>query len=204
VAKIGSAVLQLALGSAVALTTVSSRPALGQETAADTAAAAPAAAAATGKESVVSDEAGQQAKATEDPAETPAESVRILLDLSDRAITVFRGSSQEGPWPVAIGDPNTPTPTGTFRIENKVLNPQYQSTKSGRVNPTIGPNSPLGDRWLGFLQSGPNQFGIHGTPWPHWVNTRAAVTNGCVRMKHAHVRRLFEIVDVGTPIVIQP
>ncbi|QEY33325.1 L,D-transpeptidase [Synechococcus sp. RSCCF101] len=136
--------------------------------------------------------------------EEPVPAVSILLDLSDRQIAVLRDGVKQGSWPVAIGDPRTPTPTGTFRIENKVVNPQYQSTSSGKVNPTIGPSSPLGDRWLGFLQSGPNQFGIHGTPWPHWVNTRAAVTNGCVRMKHDHVRRLFDLVDIGTPIVIQP
>jgi len=103
-----------------------------------------------------------------------------------------------GPWPIAISDPNTPTPTDTFKI-----NPRYQSTKSGRVSPKVGPSKPLGDRWIGFLQSGPDQFGIHGTPWPHWVNARAAVTNGCVRIEVCPRATLFDIVDIGTPAVIQ-
>ncbi|MFO7629253.1 MAG: L,D-transpeptidase, partial [Prochlorococcaceae cyanobacterium] len=104
-----------------------------------------------------------------------------------------------------LGDPSTPTPTGRFTVENKVLNPQYQSTKSGKVNPTLGANSPLGDRWIGFLQNGPNQYGIHGTPnaWSWTVTSRAAVTNGCVRMLHEHVRKLYELVDVGTPVVVR-
>jgi lipoprotein-anchoring transpeptidase ErfK/SrfK len=88
---------------------------------------------------------------------------------------------------------------------NKVMNPQYASTKTGKVNPTTGAQGPLGDRWLGFLKSGPNQFGIHGTPsaWAWTVTSRAAVTNGCVRMLTPHVRELFDKVDVGTPVVVK-
>ena len=133
---------------------------------------------------------------------SPEISTKVVLLLGRREISVIRDGEKLGPWPVAIGDPRTPTPTGVFKVENKVINPQYQSTKSGRVNPAIGVASPLGDRWIGFLQSGQNQFGIHGTPWPYWVNAKAAVTNGCVRMLHAHVRQLFDVVEVGTTVEI--
>jgi len=126
----------------------------------------------------------------------------IHLDLKQRRISVIRAGQSIGRWPVAIGDPKTPTPTGVFRVETKLVNPQYESTKSGRVHPVTGPASPLGNRWIGFLQQGPNQFGIHGTPWPHWVKIRAAVSNGCVRMLNAHVQKLYELVDVGTPVMI--
>ena len=126
----------------------------------------------------------------------------IHLDLKQRRISVIRAGESIGRWPVAIGDPKTPTPTGVFRVETKLVNPQYESTKSGRVHPVTGPASPLGHRWIGFLQQGPNQFGIHGTPWPHWVKIRAAVSNGCVRMLNAHVQKLYELVDVGTPVMI--
>ena len=47
------------------------------------------------------------------------------------------------------------------------------------------------------------EFGIHGTPWPHWVKTRAAVSLGCVRMLNDHVRQLFDLVDVGTSLEIR-
>ena len=126
----------------------------------------------------------------------------IHLDLRQRRISVIRAGQAIGRWPVAIGDPKTPTPTGVFRVETKLVNPQYESTKSGRVHPVTGPASPLGHRWIGFLQQGPNQFGIHGTPWPHWVKIRAAVSNGCVRMLNAHVQKLYELVEVGTPVRI--
>ena len=134
--------------------------------------------------------------------QSAGEATSIHLDLRQRRISVIRNGQSIGRWPVAIGDPKTPTPTGVFRVETKLVNPQYESTKSGRVHPVTGLKSPLGHRWIGFLQQGPDQFGIHGTPWPHWVKIRAAVSNGCVRMLNAHVQKLYELVEVGSPVRI--
>jgi lipoprotein-anchoring transpeptidase ErfK/SrfK len=145
-----------------------------------------------------------------EPPSSPAPLTRssatrsVVLDLRGRTISLLDAGAVLGRWPVAIGAGATPTPVGRFAVINKVVNPRYQSTKSGRIHPTIGANGPLGDRWLGFLQSGPNQFGIHGTPaaWSWTVTSRAAVTNGCVRMLRAHVHQLFDQVEVGTPVIV--
>ena len=130
---------------------------------------------------------------------------RILLELGRRTISLYDGDKKLGSWPVAIGDPATPTPTGSFKIRNKVINPQYQSTKSGKNNPITGPNGPLGDRWIGFHTTAKDQYGIHGTPpaWAWAVNTRAAVSHGCVRMLNPHVHALFDQVEVGTLVVVK-
>jgi lipoprotein-anchoring transpeptidase ErfK/SrfK len=130
---------------------------------------------------------------------------QIVLELGKRTISLLDGDKVLGSWPVAIGDPSTPTPTGTFLVENKVVNPQYASTRSGKVNPKIGAQGPLGDRWIGFKRSGANQYGIHGTPdaWAWTVTSRAAVSNGCVRMLTPHVRQLFDQVEVGTPVIVK-
>lgn len=130
---------------------------------------------------------------------------QILLELGRRRISLLDNGKVLGSWPVAIGDRATPTPTGTFLVRNMVVNPQYQSTKSGKLNATIGPNGPLGDRWIGFHAQGLNQFGIHGTPaaWAWAVHQGAAVTQGCVRMLGEHVRYLFDNVTLGTPVVVR-
>ena len=130
---------------------------------------------------------------------------QIVLELGRRRISLVDNGKVLGSWPVAIGDPSTPTPTGSFQVINKVVNPQYQSTKSGNVNATVGPNGPLGDRWIGFHSQGANQFGIHGTPsaWAWAVQQGAAVTHGCVRMLGDHVRALFDRVSVGTPVIVR-
>ncbi|MCS5692737.1 L,D-transpeptidase [Cyanobium sp. FGCU-6] len=130
----------------------------------------------------------------------------IVLELRKRTISLVDNGKVVGSWPVAVGDPATPTPTGTFKVRNKVVNPQYQSTKSGKNNPTIGPQGPLGDRWIGFHTTARDQFGIHGTPtaWEWTVKGREAVSHGCVRMLTPHVRFLFDQVDVGTPVIVKP
>jgi len=128
---------------------------------------------------------------------------RIILDLKRRQISVMRSGRQLGPWPVAIGDPQTPTPSGDFSILTKKVNPVYVTQKGGQRRELIGPTSPIGDRYMAFHRNGRGEFGIHGTPWPHWVRTRAAVSLGCVRMLNAHIRQLFDAVDVGTRLEIQ-
>ena len=164
---------------------------------------------ALGQKALEQPTASQSAPAQSVPAPaTPAaqgNTREILLQLGKRTISLRDNGKVIGSWPVAIGDPSTPTPVGRFTLQNKVVNPKYQSTKSGKINATVGPNGPLGDRWMGFQQSGPNQYGIHGTPsaWAWTVTSRAAVTNGCVRMLHEHVRKLFDLVDVGTPVIVQ-
>jgi len=139
-------------------------------------------------------------------AATATSNRKIVLELGKRTISLWEGSKVLGKWPVAIGDSATPTPKGVFSIRNKVINPQYQSTKTGKNNPTIGANGPLGDRWIGFHATSKDQFGIHGTPpaWAWAVHQGAAVTHGCVRMLGPHVRALFDQVDVGTPVEVKP
>jgi lipoprotein-anchoring transpeptidase ErfK/SrfK len=163
---------------------------------------------------VASSSASTSGPATEaTPAPAPANpstaaissTKEIVLELSKRTISLLDNGKVIGSWPVAVGDPATPTPTGTFKVRNKVLNPQYQSTKSGKVNPTRGPQGPLGDRWIGFHTTSKDQYGIHGTPtaWEWTVKGREAVSHGCVRMLTPHVRALFDQVDIGTPVVVK-
>ena len=139
------------------------------------------------------------AVASGSPATTLSNSA-ILLDLSQRDISLVRDGKTVNRWPVVIGAPETPTPVGRFTVQTKVVNPVYQSTSSGKVK-GVGP---LGYRWIGFHSKGPDVFGIHGTPWPWWVDARAAVSHGCVRMRNEHIEKLFEAVEIGTPVIIQP
>ena len=92
---------------------------------------------------------------------------RILLDLQRREISVLLDGRMRGSWPVAIGDPKTPTPQGEFSILTKKIDPIYVSEKSGQRKELSGPTSPIGDRYLAFIATVAVKFGIHGTPWPH-------------------------------------
>ncbi len=64
--------------------------------------------------------------------------------------------------------------------------------------------------WLSGTEPGKNRLGnvdtmqryiyIHGTP--DNVELGQAESHGCVRMRNAEVIELFDLVDVGTPVVI--
>ena len=49
---------------------------------------------------------------------------------------------------------------------------------------------------------GCSHVGLHGTP--HRWTVGRAVSHGCVRLYDEHIRRVFDLVDVGTPVVVLP
>jgi lipoprotein-anchoring transpeptidase ErfK/SrfK len=62
--------------------------------------------------------------------------------------------------------------------------------------------NPLGLRWIGFAHGEGWTLGIHGTPRPELLGQ--AVSNGCVRMRNADVVRIYEHVELGTRVVVEP
>ena len=63
---------------------------------------------------------------------------RTLLDSQQREISVVLDGRMRGSWPVAIGDPKTPTPQGGA-ILAKEVNPIYFSNKLGQHKELSGP-----------------------------------------------------------------
>jgi lipoprotein-anchoring transpeptidase ErfK/SrfK len=108
-----------------------------------------------------------------------------------------------GKFPVAIGAPESPTPTGFYSILEKIKDPTYYSHSKKMVFPP-GPSDPVGTRWMEFLDANSKTFGIHGTAWPQWVHRQAAVSLGCVRMLNPDVEQVFSMVQLGTPVRITP
>ena len=90
---------------------------------------------------------------------------------------------------------NNSTPTGSFKIVNKLQNPPWY--KAGAIVPPDSPENILGTRWLGFDSPG---YGIHGTTDPQSLGRQ--VTKGCVRMSNTEVEELYTIVPVGTEVNI--
>lgn len=105
----------------------------------------------------------------------------IVISLSEHALGLYQGSQLVRRYPVAIGKPSTPTPVGTHRVLEKVLYP----------------GGGLGTRWIGFTYQ---MHGIHGTNRPELIGQE--VSNGCVRMHNPNVEELYEMVGVGTPVVV--
>ena len=126
-----------------------------------------------------------------DAADTANEVVvrRLVVSIPDRKLAVIENNEVVEVCTVAVGAPNSPSPTGTFTIVNRVANPTYYHP--GKVI-APGPQNPIGTRWIGLNQKG---YGIHGTDQPSSIGY--AKSHGCIRLRNADVERLFERVRTG-------
>jgi lipoprotein-anchoring transpeptidase ErfK/SrfK len=114
---------------------------------------------------------------------------RIVISIPDRKLALIEDGKVVKVYPVAVGAAATPSPSGEFRVSERITNPTYYAP--GNV---IGPgkSNPLGTRWIGLGQRG---YGIHGTNEPRSIGKRAS--HGCIRMNQADVEELFELVRAG-------
>jgi lipoprotein-anchoring transpeptidase ErfK/SrfK len=121
--------------------------------------------------------------------------VRIVVDLSERRVTVYRGARPVVVAKAAIGSAATPTPTGRFYVNQKLAAPD----PLGPYGPAalgISAFSPVLKHWA---QGGP--IAIHGTNDPALLG--GAVSHGCVRVPNDVVERLWKLVPTGAPVLIR-
>ncbi|ULL16911.1 hypothetical protein DVH26_22190 [Paenibacillus sp. H1-7] len=86
-------------------------------------------------------------------------------------------------YPIAVGNPSTPTPVG-----------EYQIVYKGKDwAPSFGP------RWLGLNVPWGN-YGIHGTNRPDSIGQH--LSHGCIRMRNRDVKELYELIPIGTIVKI--
>lgn len=119
---------------------------------------------------------------------------RIVISIADRKLVLIEQGRIQRIYDVAVGTDRTPSPSGAFKIVNRVQQPTWFGPKQ-TVPP--GPSNPLGPRWMGLGYRG---YGIHGTNAPKSIGK--AASHGCFRMRNADVQELFEKVSVGDPVTI--
>ena len=144
-----------------------------------------------------------QRPATRQPSTSkpPKSDVRLVVDLSDRLVRIYKGAKLQSSYPVAIGQAGWETPTGKFQILEMQKNPVWQHPITEELI-TTGPENPLGVRWISFWSDGQNQIGFHGTNQEELIGQ--AVSHGCLRMRNPDITALFAQVHLGTPITVQP
>jgi len=116
----------------------------------------------------------------------------IVVSLEDRKLALVEDSQVKKVYPVAVGKPSTPSPTGTFTIERRVANPTYHH---GGKTVLPGPGNPVGTRWMGLSIHG---YGIHGTNEPKSIGK--AASHGCIRMAKSDLEEFCELVAVGDTV----
>ncbi|MBE9041502.1 L,D-transpeptidase [Oscillatoriales cyanobacterium LEGE 11467] len=126
--------------------------------------------------------------------------IRLTIDLSDRRLYLYQADRLAGSYPVAIGQAEWETPTGTFEVIHMEKNPVWEQPINGKIV-APGEENPLGERWIGFWTDGTVHIGIHGTSDESQVGQ--AISHGCLRMRNSEIRRLYDLVFLGTPIEIR-
>lgn len=120
---------------------------------------------------------------------------RVLIDLSDRRVTLFRRGRPVFETLAAIGRPSTPTPTGAYYVDERLV----PSRPDGPFGPGAIGISAFSEVLTDWVQGGP--IAIHGTDHPELLGR--AASNGCVRVRNDALKRLWREVVPGTPVVVR-
>lgn len=128
----------------------------------------------------------------------------VTVDRATFTLRLFKHLAWAKSYRVAVGMPAYPTPTGSFRVQSKQVNPTWSVPNSpwagelaGSVVPGGSAANPLKARWIGISGS----VGIHGTGDEWSIGSRAS--HGCVRMRVADVIALYPRVPVGSRVLIR-
>ena len=122
-------------------------------------------------------------------------SLRIEISRARKTLTLLQAGEPLIRYPVAVGAPGTPTPTGLFSITDRL--------------PTLAPYGPYGPYAFGLsgysnvltsFDGGDGVIGIHGTN-ADWSVGHAA-SHGCIRMHNRDITSLYKLVPLGTPVQV--
>ncbi|AEB10286.1 L,D-transpeptidase [Desulfobacca acetoxidans] len=125
----------------------------------------------------------------------------IVINVAElRDYLFFPKTGQVRTYPIGIGVFDYKTPFGRFRISSKAENPGWRipaglQAKYGMAYMPPGEENPVGTHWLGLTH-----YGMHGTHAPFGVGR--LVSHGCIRHYNEDIKELFELVPVGTPVLI--
>ncbi|GGN91268.1 L,D-transpeptidase [Saccharibacillus kuerlensis] len=112
-----------------------------------------------------------------------ADPLEIIVDRSRHRLAVVSGNILLRNYEVGLG--GSRTPTGTYAISDKVVNPNGK------------PNGEFGSRGM---QLSNTDYAIHGTDEPESIGGDESL--GCVRMNKEDIEELFDLVPAGTQVTL--
>ena len=128
----------------------------------------------------------------------------VFVSLGKKRLYLTRGDGTALSWPVAVGKPGQSW-KGATQIVSKHVSPAWQAPASirggrglGPVIPGGSPENPMGARAL-MLEK--EEIAIHGTSPSMRGSIGSAASAGCIRMLNEHIIELYDMVNVGTPVI---
>ncbi|MSR65499.1 MAG: murein L,D-transpeptidase [Verrucomicrobiae bacterium] len=136
----------------------------------------------------------------------------VRVKLSKKVIVAYGDNDQIiGFFPCSIGADKAKRPVGELKViaiapkpnftwDPAVFaeSPEAQTIKSKLIIPP-GPNNPVGVYWIGLNRTG---YGMHGTPKPEDIGKTES--HGCFRLANWNVLALAEMIEIGTPLIVEP
>ncbi len=131
----------------------------------------------------------------------------IVINVSEMRLYYFsrvKGVKMVRTYPIGIGDEGADTPTGSFRVIEKILHPAWHVPASIRKErpdlPLVvppGPDNPMGDY---ALRLSLGTVLIHGTDVPWGIGRR--VSHGCIRLYPEDIKELYHLAPINTTVTI--
>jgi lipoprotein-anchoring transpeptidase ErfK/SrfK len=122
---------------------------------------------------------------------------QVRASLGRREVEVLERGRVVRRFPVAIGRPATPTPTGTFAVTDKLWIGGGPSAYGCCAIALTGHQPHIEPGWRGG-----DRLAIHGTDSPGTIG--AAASFGCLRASDADARWLVRRLYLGTIVEIRP
>lgn len=120
---------------------------------------------------------------------------RVVVSRRERRIRAYRRGRLVMKAPAGVGATASPTPSGRYYVRER-LRPRTSGGIYGVLAFGLSAFSRFRTDWPGG-----GQVGLHGTNQPELIP--GAISNGCVRMRNADVRRLDRVAGPGTPVLIR-
>jgi lipoprotein-anchoring transpeptidase ErfK/SrfK len=119
----------------------------------------------------------------------------VIVDTSQRRVRVFHGGVLVRSFGAVVGKPSTPTPAGTFFVEEAVrLSP-------GDVGAPFALALSARSNVFQEFEGGPGQVALHGVANVGGTLGTAA-SHGCIRLDDAAIRWLAGHIGAGVPVTI--
>jgi lipoprotein-anchoring transpeptidase ErfK/SrfK len=138
----------------------------------------------------------------------------VHIALTEQKGYIYRGGQPAGWTYLATGTSRHPTPPGVYRVQEKraqkssntygvIVNAEgsvvNSDAKSGR-DPI-----PPGGRFIGapmpyWMRLTGRGIGMHAGPIP---DPGSPASHGCIRLPQEMAAKLFEVVDIGSPVIIR-
>jgi lipoprotein-anchoring transpeptidase ErfK/SrfK len=133
-------------------------------------------------------QAGKQLKVIQGPFDA-------VVDLRRFELTVHAHGYFVASFPIGVGQDNS-TPVGEFTVDDKLEDPTYYGPEQVIANDD--PTNPLGEHWISIG----NGYGLHGTIDEGSIGR--AESRGCVRLRNQDIADLYDLLIVGSQVVIRP